>query len=97
MPALSLQLPASVTALKRVISTGSIGGGTSAAITIAWAVPFADASYAVAVSVVDTTVGTAALRVHHIESIAPSGIVVRVVNDSTLGAKAGVVHAIAMP
>lgn len=81
---------------RKRVTTGSIAGNASAAVTVTWDTPFADTNYTVVCAVQEAVAGTSTLRVHHIESITAAAIVVRIVNDDTLNAKTGTVHAIAI-
>lgn len=76
------------------VTTGAVGGSSSALVTVTWAVPFTDTNYTVVVSVVDSTASTAALSIMHIEAITKTAIQVRVQN-SAVGALTGTLHAIA--
>lgn len=76
-------------------ATGSVAAGGNAAITVVWDTAFADNAYTVTVAM-DAPSGTSQLRVHHIETITASQIVVRVVNDDAINARSGDVHAIAI-
>lgn len=77
------------------VSTGSIGGGSSALVTVSWATPFADANYTPVASVLDGTASSSALSVVHIESVLAGSIAVRVQNTSG-GALTGTIFAHAM-
>lgn len=76
-------------------TTGSIGAGASALVTVTWATAFANSSYTVNASVQDSTAATASLKVTHIESISASAVVVRVENTSA-GSLTGTLHLIAV-
>lgn len=84
-----------VTKAQRV-TTGSIAGAATAAITITWASPFADANYSVSAALVEATATTATIRIHHVESISAANVVVRVVNDDAVVAKTGTLHVVAI-
>lgn len=77
------------------VTTGSIGAGLSALVTLTWAAAFADANYTVQASVVDATAAVASLRVVHIETISATAVAVRVENTSA-GALTGVLHVTAI-
>ncbi len=77
------------------VTTGSIGGASSAAVTLTWTAAFSDANYTVSVSVVEATASASTLRVHHVQSISASAVVVRIVNDDVTTAKTGTLHVIA--
>jgi len=79
------------TALKHGrVTTGSIGAGLSAAVTLTWGgSAFADTNYTPNCSVIEATASTVTLRVHHIESVTTTTIVVRIVNDDGAAAKTG--------
>jgi hypothetical protein len=77
------------------VTTGSVGAGASALVTITWGTAFPDTNYTVSASVLDTTTSTAALSVVHVESISTTAITVRVVNNGA-SAITGTVHAIAI-
>lgn len=78
------------------VTTGSIGASASAAVTLSWTTAFADANYTATCSVVEATAGTATLRLHHIESVAATGVTVRVVNDDTGVAHTGTLECLAI-
>lgn len=78
------------------VTTGSVAGAASVAVTLTWTVPFADANYTVSASLVEATASTSTLRIHHIESQTAAAVVVRVVNDEAVTAKTGTIHAIAV-
>lgn len=78
------------------VTTGSISAGASAAVTITWGgSAFANTNYTVICSVLEATTSTSTLRVHHIESVTTTTVVVRVVNDDGVSAHTGTLHAIA--
>lgn len=77
------------------VTTGSIGGGGTAAVTITWATPFSNANYTVSAAVVEATATTLTLRVHHVESVTAAAVVVRIINDDAVNAKTGTLHVIA--
>jgi Right handed beta helix region len=74
------------------VLTGQLAPGTSAAVDLTWATPFADANYDPQCNVLDSTTGTAALRVHHIESITQYYVIVRVVNDDAANPHSGTLY-----
>ncbi|HXE75310.1 MAG TPA: right-handed parallel beta-helix repeat-containing protein [Candidatus Xenobia bacterium] len=78
------------------VSTGSIAASSSAAVTVSWTTAFADANYTANCSVVEATAGANSLRMHHLESVSASSVVVRVVNDDGATAKTGTVHCTAV-
>lgn len=78
------------------VSTGAIGGGLSALVTLTWTVPFSDANYTVIAVVQDATVGLLSLSVVHIESISASAVVVRVSNTTVATPITGSLHLIAI-
>lgn len=78
------------------VTTGSIAGAGTAAITVTWAVPFQSADYTVNVIMLEATATTSTLRVHHVQSQTATACVVRVVNDDPATAKTGTVHALGM-
>lgn len=75
------------------VTTGAIGAGVSALVTLTWAVAFVDANYTVAVSVLDSTAAVASLQVVHVESVTATAVVVRVQNTSA-GALTGTLQVI---
>jgi hypothetical protein len=77
------------------VTTGSIGAGVSAIVTVTWTSAFADANYTVTASVLNSTAATASLKVTHIESVSASAVTVRVENTSA-GALTGTLNVIAM-
>ncbi len=78
----------------------TIAPGGNAAVTVTWPIVVPD-NQAPSCIVQDSTVGTAALRVHHVESVTTSGspptskVVVRVVNDDAILSHTGTLHCIA--
>jgi len=78
------------------VSTGSVGAGASAAVTLTWTTTFADANYSVTCSLQDATASTSTIRLHHIESVAAASVVVRVVNDDGAVAHTGTLHCTAV-
>jgi hypothetical protein len=78
------------------VSTGSLAGGASVAVTVTFPRAFPDTSYTVVASIVEATAGNDTLRVHHIQSKTTTGVVVRVVNDNTLTAKTGTLQVLAI-
>lgn len=81
---------------RKRVSTGSVAGGATAAVTITWDDAFADTDYTISAVIEEATAGTSTLRVHHVESRAVSECVVRVVNDEAVSARTGTVHCIAI-
>ncbi len=77
------------------VSTGSIGAGASAVITVTWPTPFADTSYTPVVSVLDSTTAALSLSVVHIETKIAASISVRVQNTSA-GSLTGTLQALAL-
>ncbi len=77
------------------VTTGSVGAGASALITLTWPVAFPDTNYSVVASVVDSTAAALSLSVVHVETVSASAVAVRVVNNSA-GALTGSVNAIAV-
>jgi hypothetical protein len=64
------------------VTTGSIGAGARADVTVTWTTAFADASYTPNCTVLDTSAAGAGLRVERIRSQAAASIVVQVMNDA---------------
>lgn len=77
------------------VSTGSIGAGLSALVTVTWTTAFADTDYTVVASVQDSTAATLSLVVVHIETKTAAAVAVRVENTS-LGSLTGTLHVIAV-
>lgn len=75
------------------ITTGSIGAGASALVTLTWATAYKDTNYTVIASVLNATAAAASLRVVHIETISTTQVAVRVENTSA-GALTGTLHLI---
>lgn len=76
------------------VTTGSIGAGVSALVTVTWPTTFADANYTCIASVKDATAATASLSVVHIESQVAAGVSVRVANGAG-GALTGTLEVVA--
>lgn len=77
------------------VTTGSIGAGGSAVVTLTWSSVFSDSSYTVTCSVEDPTTAVAALSVVHVESKVAASVGVRIVNDSA-GSLTGTLNCIGM-
>jgi hypothetical protein len=77
------------------VSTGSVGAGSTALVTITWGTAFADTNYTVGVDVQDSTTSSLSLSVVHIESKTAAAITVRVINNS-VGSLTGTLHAVAV-
>jgi len=77
------------------VTTGSIGAGVSAVVTLTWTTAFADANYTVNASVLNSTAATASLKIVHIETQTAAAVTVRVENTSA-GALTGTLHVIAI-
>jgi hypothetical protein len=77
------------------VTTGAIGPGASALVTLTWGVAFADANYTVNASVVDATAAVTSLQVVHIETVLAASVAVRVQNTAA-GALTGTLNAIGM-
>ena len=87
---------ASGTALKhKRVSTGSIGAGSSAAVTLTWAAAFADGSYTATCSVAESSAAVTGLHLAKLQSITAASVVARVNNDSA-GSLTGTLDCIAM-
>ncbi|MFQ5694817.1 MAG: hypothetical protein ACE5HB_02410 [Terriglobia bacterium] len=78
------------------VSTGAVAAGASAPVTLTWTTAFADANYTVNCSVVEATASTSTLRLHHIESVTATAVVLRVINDDPANAKTATLHCIAL-
>jgi parallel beta-helix repeat protein len=63
------------------VATDVVGPGLSTVVTLNWPTPFPDSNYDPQCSVVDASRGTAAIRIHHIQSFTSTAVVVQVVND----------------
>ena len=77
-------------------STGAIGPKASVPVTVKWQVAFPDSSYTVTCSVAGGAgqANANGLRIHHIESVSPASVVVRVVNDHPEFPKLGSLYCI---
>lgn len=78
------------------VTTGSIAGGGTAAVTVTWPVPMSTDDYTAVAAMLQSTASTSTLRVHHIQSQTATAIVVRIVNDDAVTAKTGTVYAVAL-
>jgi hypothetical protein len=74
------------------VTTGSIPASSYASVTLTWTTPFWDANYLVHPSVLQAVASQNTLRVHHIESISATQVVVGVYNDDAGGAHTGALH-----
>ncbi len=77
------------------ITTGSIGAGSTALVTITWDVAFADTNYTAFADVEDATTSSLALSVVHIESKSTTNMTVRVINNAA-GSLTGTLNAMAI-
>lgn len=77
------------------VTTGSIGAGSTALITLTWTATFADANYTAVASVVEATTSSLSLSVVHIESVSASAVAVRIINNAA-GSLTGELQVIAM-
>jgi hypothetical protein len=77
------------------VTTGSIGAGSSALVTLTWGSGFANTNYTVTADVEDSTTSTSSLKVVHIESKTTGSVVVRVENTSG-GSLTGTLNVIAI-
>lgn len=77
------------------VTTGAIGSGADALVTLTWGTPFASASYTVSASVLDATTAAASLRVVHVETVTAAAVAVRVENTSA-GSLTGTLLVIAL-
>lgn len=77
------------------VTTGSIGAGSTALVTVTWTTPFADANYTVSASVVDSTTTSLSLSVVHVESVTANDVTVRILNNA-VGSLTGTLHVIAV-
>ncbi len=67
------------------VTTGLIGAGLSAVVTVTWGTAFGDTAYTTVASVLDATAAVASLQVIHIESQTAAAVTVRVLNSSAGG------------
>jgi hypothetical protein len=77
------------------ITTGSIGAGSTALITVTWDVAFPDTNYTVMASVEDATTSSLSLSVVHVESKSTTDATVRVINNA-VGSITGTLHIMAI-
>lgn len=77
------------------VTTGSVGAGSTALVTITWVTAFADANYTCVAQVLEATTSSLSMSVVHIESITASAVTVRVLNNA-LGALTGTLNLIAV-
>ncbi len=78
------------------VSTGSIAASGAADVTLTWTSAFADASYDPVCSVIGSQASNSDVRLHHIESLSASALVVRIVNDDSANAHTGTLVCTAM-
>lgn len=64
------------------VTTGSIGAGSTALVTLTWPAAFADANYTAQASVIDATTSSLSLSVAHIETVTASAVAVRILNNA---------------
>jgi hypothetical protein len=77
------------------ITTGSIGAGSTALVTVTWDVAFPDTNYTVMASVEDATTSSLSLSVVHVESKSTTDATVRVINNA-VGSITGTLHIMAI-
>lgn len=85
------------TVRRQRMDTGTIPGGATVDIPVAWVVPFTDTNYTVSVTVEELSVGVSALRLRVVLKRSADGMVVRVENTDPLAAKSGLIHVTAYP
>ena len=78
------------------VSTGSIASSGAADITLTWTAAFADANYDPVCDLIGSQASNSDLRLHHIESVSASALVVRVINDDSSAAHTGTLVCTAM-
>lgn len=78
------------------VTTGSVAASTYASVTLTWTTPFWDGNYLAYASVVEATASINTLRVHHIESVTATQVVVGVYNDDAGGAHTGTLEVFAV-
>ena len=74
------------------VTTGSVAASTYASVTLTWTTPFWDANYLVYAAVLEATGSLNTLRIHHVESVSATQVVVGVYNDDAGGAHTGILH-----
>ena len=77
------------------VTTGSIAGGASAAVTLTFSGVFKNAAWMPVCSLLEATTTTSTIRIHHVESITNTTnatVVVRIVNDDGAVAKTGTLY-----
>lgn len=77
------------------VTTGSIGAGSTALVTLTWTTTFSDSNYTAVASVVEATTSSLSLSVVHIESVSASAVAVRIINNA-VGSLTGELQVIAM-
>jgi hypothetical protein len=77
------------------VTTGLIGAGSTALVTLTWGTSFADANYTVSASVEDSTATSLSLSVVHVETKTASAVTVRVINNA-VGSLTGTLNVIAI-
>lgn len=78
------------------VTTGSIAASTYASVTLTWTTPFWDANYLAYASVLQSVASVNTLRIHHIESVSATQLVVGVFNDDAGGAHTGTLSVFAI-
>ena len=77
------------------VTTGSIAGASSAAVTLTFSGVFTNSAWMPTCSLLEATTTTSTIRIHHIESITNTTnatVVVRIVNDDAVTAKTGTLY-----
>jgi hypothetical protein len=77
------------------VTTGSIAGAASAAVTLTFSGVFTNSAWMPVCSLLEATTTTSTIRIHHIESITNTTnatVVVRIVNDDAVNAKTGTLY-----
>jgi hypothetical protein len=78
------------------VSTGSVSSNGAADVTLTWTTAFADANYDPICTVIGSQASNSDLRLHHIESLSSTALMVRVVNDDSSNAHSGTLVCTAM-
>lgn len=78
------------------VTTGSVGIGSTALVTVTWTTAFADANYTTAASVLDSTTTSLSLSIVHEESKSASAVTYRILNNSATTALTGTLNVIAI-
>jgi hypothetical protein len=78
------------------VAVPSVAAGANLTVELVWKTAFADASYTPTCNAVSDGAGTAALRLHHLQTVLPNKVVAVLINDDSAQAHTGSLDCMAM-